>query len=131
MSADDQATFHAWQNEHVDGALARPWTQPDHPLYMKAIGAIAMAKEDPNINEYDVGAILAEVDRVMGNPKTRRTAPSVLPSGDGKTRKTKGPQLTDDHKKIAAVMYPDLPAAEAIKRYGASKARLEESANAG
>jgi len=107
MNAQDTAMITTWGGEqNADGTYKRPWAQAGHPYNTKAAAIGAAVLEDPAIVAEGTGAVLAEVDKLMGleaRQKAQRTSPVLSSDGNVTRPKAKG-KLTADQKLIADAM---------------------------
>ena len=105
------------------GQLLHPWADADHPEYETAINAAQVViQRNPDAPIEEILEKIAKVnDRVIA---PRRSTPAVLGSGGDAPRPKKKTAISEDEKKIAAAMYPDLSGKDAAERYAKSKERL-------
>lgn len=119
-----QGDLVAWANQSDEkGNLRRPWAQPDHPKNARCVELTNAVLNDPDFTGAEMNEILAEVDRLMA-PRQRPTPTVLSDKGGAREPKKTKVTLSEDEKLVARRMYPDLTAAEAVKRYGAAVSTL-------
>jgi hypothetical protein len=107
LPPEEAAAIAAWGFEKTtSGEWARPWAQPGHPYNAKAANIGAAVLQDQDIVGQGTEAVLAEVDRLMGNEMTPLARPSPVLNSGGRRGPAPGQakELTADEKLIAKAM---------------------------
>ena len=66
---ESQIVKWAYETDDTTGDFLRPWAQPQHPKYNRALSIAKGVVEDPDFDGKSPDVILAEVDRLMGVQK--------------------------------------------------------------
>lgn len=96
----------AWESETgADGNFLRPWAQPAHPEFDKAMNIARTLMTDPTIGT-DINRVLGEIDRRMGVKRTqpRRPGPANVMSSDARPPRGELPELSSEQLGIARKM---------------------------
>lgn len=115
----------AWESEvGADGNFLRPWAQPQHPDFAKAMSVTKTLVGDPAFGG-DVLKVLTEVDKRMGVKTTpAKRVPASVMSADMRPPRGDLPSLSADQVAIARKMGVDPKAyAQQLKLLGKGAAQ--------
>lgn len=124
-----QQEINQWATERGDdGSLLRPWTQQGHEMQEAVAAAATMVASLPKNRGKPPSQWLDQVDKEvqdMLEVKPSRPAPQVLDSDTSITpKKETATKLSEDEKRVAQRLYPDLDPKKAQDRYAKSKSKL-------
>ena len=103
LGSDLREAFTGWAAEKdKSGNLARPWAQTGHPKFRRAVEMAAAVLNDPEFQGEDTGAVLREVDRLMGNSKP--AAATVLSGKNEEGGRVKPAKLSAEQLAVAKKM---------------------------
>lgn len=104
FSPEDEAKIRAWAFESdAQGNPRRPWANPSHPLFQKAMNFAAGVMEDPNFDN-SIETAMREVERLMGGFSTGNGASPVLSGDQNLRQRPKKNKLTKDQMLVADAM---------------------------
>ena len=100
----DLVEARTWEAETgPDGNFLRPWAQPAHPDFGKAMNIARTLMGDPAFGG-DLPRTLAEIDRRMGLKHPVQKRPATVMSAEARPPRGDLPELTDEMRAVARKM---------------------------